>query len=85
MTLYGQIKSYDSGKGSGSIAPEAGGEVLEFGKSDLQQEASMPRSGQRYSYDTEQAGGGENRAVNLRQQEQGHAEQQVSQPRQQQA
>ena len=70
MTHYGTIKNYDSGKGSGSIAPEKGGDALKFGKSDLQQEASEPETGQRFSYDTRQADGGSNYATNLRQQEQ---------------
>lgn len=70
MTKYGNIKSYDTGKGSGTIAPEQGGEVLNFGKSDLQQEASTPKTGQRFSYETKQADGGKQSATNLRQQEQ---------------
>ena len=70
MTKYGNIRSYDSGKGSGTIAPEQGGAVLDFGKSDLQQEASTPKSGQRFSYEIKQADGGKECATNLRQQEQ---------------
>ena len=70
MTHFGTIKSYDSGKGSGTIAPEKGGEPLEFVKADLQQEASEPKSGQRYGYETRQVGGGKPQAINLRQQEQ---------------
>lgn len=68
MTKYGNIKSYDTSKGSGTIAPEQGGEVLNFGKSDLQQEASAPRSGQRFSYERKQVDGGMVTATNLRQQ-----------------
>ncbi|MBX7492850.1 cold-shock protein [Qipengyuania sp. 1NDW9] len=70
MTKYGNIRSYDTGKGSGTIAPEQGGAVLEFGKSDLQQEASTPKSGERFSYETKQVDGGKECATNLRQQEQ---------------
>lgn len=71
MTKYGNIKSYDTSKGSGTIAPEQGGEVLNFGKFDLQQEASTPKSGQRFSYERrKQVDGGMVTATNLRQQEQ---------------
>lgn len=74
MTHYGKIKSYDSGKGRGSITPEKGGEPLQFGKSDLQQETQAPKAGQRYGYDTRQVDGGKLQAMNL-QQEQGRPEQ----------
>ncbi|EDL50057.1 cold-shock protein [Erythrobacter sp. SD-21] len=84
MTHFGTIKRYDSSTGNGSIAPEKGGNVLDFGKADLQQEASEPESGQRFSYETKQADGGKQRAVNLQQQEQGHSEKQGSQAKQQQ-
>lgn len=70
MTKYGNIKSYETNKGSGTISPEQGGEALNFGKSDLQQEASTPRSGQRFSYERIQVDGGMVSATNLRQQEQ---------------
>ena len=71
MTNYGQIKSYDSGKGHGTIAPEKGGEVLDFRKADLQQEAAEPKSGQRFGYETKKVAGNKDCATNLRQQEQG--------------
>ena len=72
MTHFGTIKSYDSGKGSGTITPEkGGGEPLNFSKSDLQQEAAEPKQGQRFSYETKQVDGGKAQATNLRQQEQG--------------
>ena len=58
MTNFGTIKAYDSGNGNGTIAPEQGGEPLHFGKNDVQQRAAEPRQGQRYGYDTKQAGGG---------------------------
>lgn len=67
MTNFGTIKAYDSGNGSGTIAPEQGGEPLHFGKNDVQQRAAEPQQGQRYGYDTKQAGGGKVHATNLRQ------------------
>ena len=75
MTHFGKIKSYDAAKGSGMITPEKGGEPLDFAKADLQQEASEPKSGQRFGYETRQVDGGKAHAINLRQQEQGQAEQ----------
>lgn len=71
MTHFGKIKSYDSGKGSGMISPEKGGEPLSFAKTDLQQEASEPKAGQRYGYETSQVDGGKAHATNL-QPENGH-------------
>lgn len=66
MSHYGQIKSYDTSKGRGMIAPEKGGEPLEFVKADLQQEAAEPKAGERYGYETRQVGGGKPQAINLR-------------------
>lgn len=70
MTDFGKIKNYDRNKGSGTIAPEKGGETLSFGKGDLQQEAAEPRQGQRYGYDTRKADDGKMQATNLHQPEQ---------------
>lgn len=72
MTNYGKIKSYDTAKGSGMISPEKGGEPLAFAKADLQQQASEPKQGERFGYDTRQADGGKTHAVNL-QMEQGES------------
>ena len=69
MTHFGKIKSYDSGKGAGTISPEKGGNVLPFGKSDLQQESQVPKIGDRYGYETNQVDGQDMRAVNLKQQQ----------------
>lgn len=69
MTHYGKIKSYDSSSGTGSIAPEKGGEALRFKKADLQQEGQMPKVDQRFSYETSEVDGGNKRAVNLRHQQ----------------
>jgi len=69
MTHFGKIKSYDSGKGAGTICPETGGNVLPFGKSDLQQESQMPKIGDRYGYETNQVDGQDMRAVNLQHQQ----------------
>jgi CspA family cold shock protein len=65
MTNYGKIKSYDSGKGRGTIVPETGGNALEFVKADLQQQAAEPKAGQRFGYDTRQVSGGAPQATNL--------------------
>ena len=67
MTHFGKIKSYDSGKGAGTITPEKGGNVLPFGKSDLQHESRVPKVGDRYGYETNQVDGQDMRAVNLQQ------------------
>ena len=56
MTHFGTIKSYDSGKGSGTITPEKGGDA--------------PEQGQRWGYETRQVDGGKPSATNLRRQEQ---------------
>ena len=74
MSHCGNIKSYDSGKGRGTITPEKGGDALHFVKADLQQEAAEPKVGQRYGYQTRQVGGGEPQATDLRQQEQDEAQ-----------
>ncbi|WP_370186999.1 cold-shock protein [Qipengyuania sp.] len=76
MSHYGNIKSYDTGKGRGTISPEKGGEPLAFVKADLQREAAEPKVGQRYGYETRQVGGGKPQAINLRQQEQEQVRQQ---------
>lgn len=69
MTHYGNIKSYDSSAGTGSITPEKGGEALRFKKSGLQQEAEMPKVDQRFSYETSEVDGGKKHAVNLQHQQ----------------
>ncbi|MDP4576043.1 cold-shock protein [Qipengyuania sp. G39] len=73
MTHFGKIKSYDSGKGTGMITPDKGGDALPFGRKDLQQEAQEPSVDQRYGYDTSEVDGGNKRAINL-QPQQGEAE-----------
>ena len=65
MTHFGRIKSYDSGKGAGTIRPEEGGDMLPFGKSDLLQESQDPKVGDRYGYETNQVDGRDVCAVNL--------------------
>lgn len=69
MTHFGNIKSYDSSKGAGTISPEKGGNVLPFGKSDLQRESQVPKIGDRYGYQTNQVDGRDTRTVNLQQQQ----------------
>lgn len=68
MTNYGKIRWYDSGRGSGTIVPEKGGDALPFRKSDLQQVGQEPQTDQRYSFETSELDGGQKCAVNLRQQ-----------------
>ena len=83
MTHFGKIKSYDDGKGTGTITPEKGGDALPFKKADLQQQAQQPMVDQRYGYETAEVDGGKKRAVNL-QQQQGDNDMQKDQARKQQ-
>lgn len=69
MGHMGQIKSYDAGKGAGTIMPEKGGNALPFKKADLQQQAQEPKVDDRYEYETSEVDGGHKRAVNLQQQQ----------------
>ncbi|WP_033073712.1 hypothetical protein [Sphingopyxis sp. MWB1] len=78
MTYFGKIHSYDSGKGAGTITPEKGGENLAFVKADLHQEAAEPKAGQRFGYETRQAGDGKAQAINLQQEQGQSAEKQQS-------
>ena len=71
MAHDGKIKSYDAEKGKGMIDPAKGGDALPFNKSDLQQQAQEPRSGQNYTYETRRVDGGKPHATELKQQEQG--------------
>ena len=82
MTNFGKIKTYDSGKGPGTIAPEQGGDALPFRKSDLQQQAQEPKQDQRYGYDVTNTNSGKRCAINLHQQ--GEADIQQEQARAQQ-
>lgn len=68
MSHFGKIKWYNSGKGSGTILPDEGGDALPFRRSDLQPEGQEPQTDQRFSYETSEVDGGQKRAVNLRQQ-----------------
>ena len=54
MSHFGNIKTYDTGKGSGTISPEKGGEPLAFVKADLHKDAAAPEQGQRFGYETRQ-------------------------------
>lgn len=65
MTEFGNIKWYDTAKGTGSITPEKGGDALPFAKADLQQQAEVPAKDQRYGYETQSSDNGTRRAVNL--------------------
>jgi CspA family cold shock protein len=65
MTQYGNIKFYDTDKGTGTIAPESGGDVLPFRKTDLQQQGQEPEVDQRYGYETQSGDGGKQWAVRL--------------------
>jgi cold shock protein len=65
MTHYGKIHSYDTGKGSGMITPEKGGDALAFSKADLKGDAAEPKQGQRFGYETKQVSGAKAQATNL--------------------
>lgn len=65
MTEFGQIQSYDSGNGMGTITPEKGGEALPFSKSDMRQQSQEPQQNQRFGYDVKDADTGKRYAVNL--------------------
>lgn len=82
MTDFGNIKSYDSGKGVGTIAPEKGGDALPFRKSDLQQQAQEPKQDQRYGYDVKSANDGKRYAINLQQQGDANAHQEQARAQQ---
>ena len=68
MTDFGKIKSYDSGKGTGTITPEKGGDALPFRKSDMQQQGQEPQQEQRFGYDVKNADNGKRYAINLQSQ-----------------
>ncbi|WP_338242500.1 cold-shock protein [Aurantiacibacter hainanensis] len=68
MPQFGNIKSYNTEKGAGTIIPEEGGDALPFKKADLQQQAQTPSLDERYSYETVEVDGGNKRAVDLQQQ-----------------
>lgn len=69
MTEYGTIRSYDTARGTGTISPEQGGDVLPFRKADMRQQGQEPRQDQRFSYITQSGDGGHRRAVNLQAQQ----------------
>lgn len=68
MTEYGQIASYDSGKGTGTIKRESGGDVLPFRKASLQQQAQEPKQDQRFGFDVKSTDNGTRYADNLQRQ-----------------
>lgn len=82
MTDFGNIKSFDTGKGRGTIVPERGGDALPFRKSDMQQQAQEPQEGQRYAYDVRNADNGKRYAVNLHQQEEADVQQEQARAQQ---
>jgi CspA family cold shock protein len=83
MTDFGKIKSYDNGKGTGTITPEKGGDALPFRKSDMQQQGQEPQQDQRFGYDVKNADNGRRYAINL-QPQQGEGDLQQEQARAQQ-
>jgi CspA family cold shock protein len=68
MTSFGKIASYDSSKGTGTISPESGGDVLPFRKSALQEQAQEPQQDQRFGFDVKNTDNGKRYADNLHQQ-----------------
>ncbi|OCC25670.1 hypothetical protein MB02_01250 [Croceicoccus estronivorus] len=75
MTDFGNIKSYDTGRGKGTITPEQGGDALPFRRSDLQQKTGEPKLDQRYGYDVENTENGKRYAVNLKAQGEAQSQQ----------
>jgi CspA family cold shock protein len=65
MTHFGKINSYNSANGTGTIAPEQGGDMLPFRKADLRQQSPEPQAEQRYGYETQSGDGGKKWAVRL--------------------
>ena len=65
MTYYGRVKTYSNVTGSGTIAPEDGGDVLPFRQSDVRKTKREIRERQRYGYDTKMVRLGKLRAVRL--------------------
>jgi CspA family cold shock protein len=83
MTDFGRIKSYDNGRGAGTITPDKGGDALPFRKSDMQQQGQEPQQDQRFGYDVKNADNGKRYAINL-QPQQGEGDPQQEQARAQQ-
>jgi CspA family cold shock protein len=65
MALFGKINSYNSANGTGTIAPEHGGDMLPFRKTDLRQQSSEPKPEQRYGYEMKSGDNGKKWAVRL--------------------
>jgi CspA family cold shock protein len=76
MTQYGKITHYDAQQGTGTIAPEQGGDPLPFDRTGLQQQAQEPRSDQLYTYETQMGASGQAQAVNLQMEQGNNARQQ---------
>lgn len=76
MAQYGKITHYDARQGTGTIAPEQGGDPLPFDTSGLQQQAQEPRSDQLYTYETQMGADGRAQAVNLQMEQSANARQQ---------
>lgn len=69
MAHFGRIKNYDGTKGTGTIAPEKGGDALMFQKSGLADQKQDPKPTQRFEFETADGDGGKKQAVNLRRQD----------------
>ncbi len=65
MLHYGRIQTYDASKGCGTIAPDKGGQMVEFGRADLHRDADAPKAGQRFGYQVSQIGNTNPRATKL--------------------
>lgn len=67
MAAIGIIRSYDSGRKAGTIAPADGGELVTFGREQITPVDIEPRANQRYSFELRYPeDGGRPRAVKLR-------------------
>ncbi len=65
MRYFGTIRSYDSGKGTGTISPAKGGDALPFRKSDMDRHDHTPKWGERFGYDVQETSYGKRFAINL--------------------
>ncbi|MEN3972477.1 cold-shock protein [Sphingomicrobium sp. XHP0235] len=70
MANYGLIKNYDGKQGTGTIAPEKGGDSLMFKKDGLVDPKQDPKPTQRYSFEKSQVDG-KDQAVKLERQDSG--------------
>lgn len=67
MAVIGIIRTYDSGRKAGTIAPLDGGELVTFDRAQVTPAGPEPHPNERYSFEMRYPDdGGRPRAVNLR-------------------